>query len=245
MRRRYFLLGTASVASIAMPRWGRTATPCPPPQVSVAGGTTATTTCGSTGQGHSYTTQFPDAEDPISQGGVWSNVGLDWTYVKTVPGFACGTNKGIDYDDSYAHLSGFGPDQTVEVVLRVAPNLPNDGNSREVELHLRWNDAPHSATGYEIDLSYLGGIEIVRWNGAAGDFTVTSGAGSTPVPTTGDVVKASIVGSLITVYYNNVVVCTLNDTTFATGNPGMGFFIRPGANNSDFGVTSYTATSTT
>lgn len=246
MRRRDFMLAsTTAAAAVAFPRFGRAATPCPPPQVSVNGGTPVTTQCGTPAApgAHSYSTKFPLSENPISEGGVWTNVGVDWTFVKTTPGFARGTNLGNSYDDSYAHLSGFGPDQTVEITLQVVPGLPNDGVSREVELLLRWSDSQHVAKGYEVDLSYLGGIEVVRWNGAQGDFTVTPGAGSTPRPATGDVVKATIAGSLISVYYNDSLVCTVNDATYATGNPGMGFFIRPGASHDDFGITSFTASS--
>ena len=38
-----------------------------------------------------YTTNFPLMENPISEGGNWVNgqaVGLDWTDIRTTPGFA-------------------------------------------------------------------------------------------------------------------------------------------------------------
>ena len=40
---------------------------------------------------------------------------------------------------------------------------------------------------------------------------------------TGDVVKATIVGNVITAYLNGIAVGTATDSTYTTGNPGMGF----------------------
>ena len=57
--------------------------------------------------------------------------------------------------------------------------------------------------------------------------------------TTGDVVKATIVGNVITSYKNGVQMAQVTDNTYAAGNPGMGF--NEGVNGS-YGYTSYTAT---
>src|SRR5260221_14050462 len=49
-----------------------------------------------------YTTTFSRAENPISEGGKWRNGqtdGLDWTDVRTTPGFAFGTEIGGDRSD--------------------------------------------------------------------------------------------------------------------------------------------------
>src|SRR5712692_8700467 len=66
-----------------------------------------------------YTTNFPLAENPISEAGKWLNGqgdGLDWTNVRTTPGFAFGTELGGNrpepqkYDDSTALVKGtWGP----------------------------------------------------------------------------------------------------------------------------------------
>ena len=62
-----------------------------------------------------YSTNFPRAESPISEGGKWYNGqtnGLDWANVRTSPGFAFGTEIGGSrpepqkYDDSTALLEG-------------------------------------------------------------------------------------------------------------------------------------------
>src|SRR5262245_9190880 len=69
-----------------------------------------------------YSTNFPFAENPISQGGRWKNGqtnGIDWSNVRTTPGLAFGTQTGTNgFDDSVALLTGtWGPDQTVEATV--------------------------------------------------------------------------------------------------------------------------------
>jgi hypothetical protein len=161
-----------------------------------------------------------------------------------VNGFAHGTQTGIkDYDDSYAYLPGFPANQSASATI-VLNTTATDANTREAELLLHWSDSAHSATGYEINLQYMGAyVQIVRWNGAFGDFTMIGGVTNLPnKPKTGDVFKATIVGNVITVFYNGTQIAQATDSTYATGNPGMGFFIRAPAANTDFGFSSFTAT---
>jgi hypothetical protein len=58
----------------------------------------------------------------------------------------------------------------------------------------------------------------------------------------GDIVKATIVGNVITAYINGVQVLQATDGTYASGSPGIGFYLRgvPGVNR-DYGFTSFTA----
>ena len=42
--------------------------PCPPPQISVSGGNSATTSC-AVAPGANYPTNFPATENPLSEGG--------------------------------------------------------------------------------------------------------------------------------------------------------------------------------
>ena len=64
---------------------------------------------------NSYSTNFPHAKNPISEGGKWvsgKKHGLDWADVAVIPGFAFGTEIGGNrpelekYDDSTALLTG-------------------------------------------------------------------------------------------------------------------------------------------
>jgi hypothetical protein len=235
-----------SLALVAIPALSWAANPCPPPQVSVQGGSSATTSCGSTGtSSNSYTTNFPLIEVPISEGGKWTNVGLDWTFVDTTAGLAYGTNGANDaYDDSYAHLSGFGADQTVQVTIHKASGI-SSSDTHEAEILLRWADSAHNARGYEVSINFLGSLNIVRWNGASGDFTVLGldSGGSPGSISDGDVFKASISGSTIKVWLNGTQIAQAHDSTFSTGNPGIGFFKRTAGINTVFGFKSFTATS--
>jgi hypothetical protein len=173
----------------------------------------------------SYRTVFPLTENPISEGGVWVNVGLDWTFVQTGGGLAFGTQTGSGgFNDSYAHLTGFPPNHTAYGIIHIGS--PTGGINHEVEILLRWHDSAHVAQGYECNIAYNGQYTtIVRWNGPLGSFTnlaqITSGV---PTPHTGDIFSAVIIGNKISSYLNGVLLATATDSTYATGNPGMGFF---------------------
>ena len=99
-----------------------------------------------------YTTTFNIDENPISEGGKWMNAGLDWAMIMTKNGKAFGTQSGINtgiskYNDSYAHLSGFPPDQEASGIVYIAE--PDPSCYKEVEILLRWTSSAHSTTGYE------------------------------------------------------------------------------------------------
>jgi hypothetical protein len=195
----------------------------------------------STGTHRTYTTNFPLAENPISEGGKWINGqkdGLDWTNVRTTPKFAFGTEIGgtrpelQKYDDSTALLTGtWGPNQTAQATVR-RTNADTSGNVyREVELRLRSAISPHNATGYEIMFSCSKSekayCNIARWDGILGAWMfLLKNEGSRFGVANGDVVKASMVGKLITVYINGVEIGQTTDYLFPSGNPGIGFYVE-------------------
>jgi hypothetical protein len=189
-----------------------------------------------------YTTNFDATENPISEGGAWTNIGLDWTAVVTSGGIAHGTHRATGYNDSYAILSGFAADQSVEATIFINGSFTYN---QEVELLLRWSQSAHVARGYEVlwDARNAYGY-IVRWNGALGDFTLLKRLAFPRAPVSGDIVKARIVGSVITVYFNGALVGIFSDSTWATGNPGIGFYSDDpsGAQNPRFGFTRFMAT---
>jgi hypothetical protein len=197
-----------------------------------------------------YATTFPVAESPISEGGRWINgktVGFDWSDVLTTPGLAFGTQTGSDgFDDSIAMLQGnWGPDQSAMATVQTGKQQ-DSSVIKEVEILLRWAISAHSATGYEIDFSTTGQyVQIVRWDGPLGNFTYLE---SRPLPKRlrdGDVVKATIVGQIITAFVNDVPVAEASDSTYAGGSPGMGFYLQGTDASADFGFTSYVATAQT
>jgi hypothetical protein len=200
-----------------------------------------------------YTTTFPSTENPISEGGNWINGktnGLDWADVRTTPGFAFGTQSGTNgYDDSTALLTGtWGPDQTAEATV----HLGNQGVPpiyEEVELRLRSAISAHTCTGYEITFQARSVsnayVQIVRWNGPLGSFTYVTDRNG-PGLHDGDVVKATIQGSTITVYLNGTQILQGTDSTYATGAPGIGFYLQGATGlNADYGFTNFMATDDT
>lgn len=203
---------------------------------------------------NTYTTNFPLTENPISQGGHWLNggtVGIDWNNVATVGGLAFGTepNGAPNYADSTAILTGtWGPNQTVmATVYSVNQSLCAGSCFEEVELRLRSTVSANDLTGYEVSFRAQNDgsqyAQVVRWNGALGDFTLLD-ARSGPGLNNGDTVEATISGSTIGVYINNNLIFTTNDSTYASGNPGMGFYLQGGSASlqSDYGFTVYSAT---
>jgi hypothetical protein len=216
------------------------------------------------GRNHSYSTTFPLTENPLSENGRWLDgkvVGVVWSSVATVHGFAYGTEPGggrgdESYDDSAALLTGaWSADQTVEAQVHTVN--PSDHAFEEVELRLRSSLAPRFATGYEVlfrcSKTSKAYASIARWDGPIGKFTYLSQKfGSQYGVGEGDLVEATIVGNVITAYINGVPVMSAIDSTFSSGSPGIGFWLqRPTGirswltnmmvTNSDFGFSSMAA----
>ncbi len=207
---------------------------------------------------NSYSTNFPHAENPISEGGKWvsgKKHGLDWADIRVLPGFAFGTEIGGNrpelekYDDSTALLTGtWGPNQTAEAKVH-RTNKDNDNVYEEVELRLRSSMSPHNCTGYEVmfrcSKSPKAYCNIARWDGILGAFMMMKeNHGSQYGVADGDVVKASIKGDTITVWINGVQITQARDYLFTKGNPGIGFYIEgtTGVDN-QYGFSSFSATS--
>jgi hypothetical protein len=196
-----------------------------------------------------YSTNFSLAESPISEGGIWINgstTGLDWGYVSTTAG-QTHTHPGIaHYADATALLTGiWSSDQMAQATVGSIVNACfGDTCYPEVELRLRSTLSAHLCNGYEVafslkpdDRAYL---IIVRWNGPLADFTyLLNQSGAQFQAKTGDVVKATVVGNVISAYKNGVLMGQATDNIFKSGNPGMGF--NEQSYNGDYGFSSFTA----
>jgi hypothetical protein len=206
------------------------------------------------GFSQTYSTRFEGVESPLSEGGRWKNNGVDWTQITKKDGIACGTQTGTKtgiykFNDSYAHLSGFPPDQEAWGEAHFV--RPNASCNQELEILLRFTSAPHRTTGYECFARCLNStasyVQIVRWDGPLGKFTyLADQRGTNYGLNNGDIVRASIVGNVITVYINGVEKTRATDDTFKTGNPGIGEFLACDSgqgigSNSEFGFSSFTA----
>ena len=201
-----------------------------------------------------YSTNFSVTENPISEGGKWINgkaVGLDWNDVQSVPGKAYAadlTGFPSRYSDPIAHLNtSFAANQYAQGTVSRVPGYRNNIDQHEIELLLRFQITAHNARGYECLFNYCGGVQIMRWNGAMGDFTAlpsVPGAGTGSYGRaliSGDIVKASIVGNVISTYINGTLIAQAIDSTFTNGLPGISFFIRPGGSPLLLGLSSYSA----
>lgn len=195
----------------------------------------------------SYQTSFPLTENPISQGGIWLNGqtnGLEWSNCRTITGMAFGCEPANqNYIDGTAILTGtWSPTQSAAGTVKVVAQP--SGTYEEVELRLRSSISANVCSGYEINGSVSATyqyITITRWNGPLGSFTQLAITDTVPTLTTGDVLSATAVGSVITAYLNGTQVLQVTDNTFPDGNPGMGFDTTSG-NDSAYGFSSYTAT---
>jgi len=143
---------------------------------------------------HSYSTNFPLNEYPISENGMWLSGrkdGFDWSDVITKNGVCYGEVSGYryggvaerragqgnqqageipvgDYDDPTAILAGrWGKNQ--HVTVKAFSRNPTNKYFQEIELRLRSTLKPHLCSGYEIFFRPLkteeGYAEICRWNG--------------------------------------------------------------------------------
>ncbi|HKQ25233.1 MAG TPA: hypothetical protein VJT81_12395, partial [Burkholderiales bacterium] len=202
-----------------------------------------------------YTTNFPDTESPISEGGIWTNgltTGQNWTDVKTTGGKAVATQEAFPtrYSDDLAHLNksfvDFADNQYAQATVYLAPGYTGNGGKHEVELLLRFEITANKARGYEVLWGIDGYIAIVRWNGPVGDFTplYDPGFGSIAVPRDGDVLRAEIVGNIITVYKNGSLVATADifgGNVWTEGQPGIGFWPVDGATPENLGWKNFEA----
>lgn len=215
----------------------------------------------------SYSTSFPNTENPISEGGNWVNgftTGLDWSDVRTTPGLAFTADAGTgtsDPNDQTAILTGtWGPNVHLTGVMHYG--TPDTSHFQEVEFRLRSTLSAHVNSGYEINFSLnpnLNYTQIVRWNGAHGSFDYCKMQGNSAYTTTprnlgsgivggvvdGDTAEVFMTGNNITVYVNSILVNSADVSTdcgagsnFTSGNPGIGFY---NFTSSNYGWSSFSA----
>ena len=209
-------------------------------------------------QGHTFgPTSFPLTENPISQGGQWLNGaanGTNWGNCQTNGTMAYGTivNGAPPYNDSSCVVNAtWGQNQTAQATVVI--NSTDSSSQEEVELRLNTTITAGSITGYEADYSVLAGnlyLVWARWNGPLNSYCYIHSGTCNSTPTTvsvqvhnGDVIKATNVGGLLTLYLNGVAEITANDTTYTAGSPGMGFWNVGGttADLAHYGLTNFSA----
>lgn len=208
------------------------------------------------GHAGSYDTSWPDDENPISQGGRWTVAGGGfYNDIRSSGGLCFAAADSPGYDDCLAMLDSptIGNNHRVEITAhRVGGYDPAD--SHENGIYLRRGRAGASnefVTGYECLFPITGGsnFQIIGWLGTHHDsldnfdlgIEVTSMNGGLGTIAHGDVLAAQIVGSTIKCYRNGTQFAQATDTRWATGKPGLGFFVRPGGTASSFCISRYRA----
>ncbi len=227
-----------------------------------------------------YSTNFASNENPLRESSAWLDGaadGRDWNNMKTVGGLAYGTQIGsTSYDDSVAVLAGSwswhqrcrarswfvtsGGDSAV---------LASGSAFMEIELQLHFTVTTGSITGYEATIACSSDqnyVQINRWNGAVGSFTLL-GSATIPAPAVphattnqgnvGDLWEFRDEGTssvpLLKVYQNGILVLTYNTSPDATkytgGAPGIGHYDGQGgsagptnSHQADCGWTQFDAT---
>lgn len=192
-----------------------------------------------------YGTTFWLTENPMSEGGKWANGltnGIDWCDMRTGGAMCFGTQTGTQssgvFNDSTAVLNGsFGADQFAQATVNVLSGATG-GWFAEVELRLRTTISAHVNSGYEINYSVSadGGspyLQIVRWNGPVNNFTQLTAITPAHLAQTGDILRATVVGSTFTVFLNGTQVATATDNTFTGGNPGIGHWLSNTSGSGD------------
>lgn len=210
----------------------------------------------------SYTTSFPSIENPLSNGGIFINGatnGTDWHDMQVTANGAVGSQDNFvsRYADDLAHLSSsyrtFGRSQYAQGTYWKSGSYAGGGGSHEMELLLLFDITSGNARGYELSIGMgPSGVYafIVRWNGTLSDYTALidpgGGTGSysnTPtLPVIGDVFKATVDASgVLSLYQNGTLIVTATDTTYTTGQPGLGAWPVDGATATSAGWSSWSA----
>lgn len=215
----------------------------------------------------SHSTDFELDEDPISEGGMWLNGktdAIDWADVVTKDGrcFGARSKNSVlekraqqgnlddeaddaigDYDDPTAILSGeWGPNQYGRA--EVFADNPTEDVFQEAQIRLRCEVGANHLRGYEVFFRTLKSensyAEIVRWNGAIGDWTsLAREVGPEFGVETGDVIEASMEGNLIKGFINGELKITVEDDKYSDGAPGVGFNFGTGDTHTDHGLLNF------
>jgi hypothetical protein len=175
----------------------------------------------------SFSTNFPNAENPISLGGkviTANSPGVSWVWtpvIVTAPGNAEARDYQIFATDALAVLVGnWRPNVGASATVGHFPR--GGGGNSEFEIHFRTD--PATGAGYEVTWGYEGTYRIITKWFADGNFSyILNNVGPNTPLQPGDVVSATIIGNTITMYTNGVQVEQATDSTYTTGNPGFGF----------------------
>lgn len=182
-----------------------------------------------------YFTNFSTTENPVDEGGRWLNglrEGASWNDCQVSSGRLCATHTELStppFDDCNACINPafrqYNPNQFARGTVFRTPGYTA---GHEILLFVRKKISSGSAPGYEVYWTTNGGgvVNLVRWNGPLNNFTGPLAFAATSLPSSGDVLRVEIIGTVITVSVNGAApIITYDDagaSQLNTGNPGIG-----------------------
>lgn len=202
-----------------------------------------------------YSTTWPNTEDPISYAGAWRTPVNFYQHHRSTPGKLFAAANSDNFDDAVSQLvsPNMGDNYRISAhVFRQGGYTP--GGSHEIGLYCRVlidNSNPSNTLirGYEFLFPFNSGVfQIVAWlgvdHGFPSNFNIlsptTQNGGLQPIAN-GDLIEAQISGNSLSAYQNGVLIATLTDTTWTSGGgPGMGSYVNTGGTPSSFCITDYT-----
>lgn len=208
-----------------------------------------------------FSTNFPNVQSPLTstQFKLGSTDGLDWIDPEVTSAGRCVSSLTLEeknngrYADCVAVLKSSSFANTancwVEGTVYKAVGYTGNGGNHEIELHLRNTLTPHFCTTYEVLWGITGYLAVVKWNGTYdsvnGNFTaiLDPGLGSMPTPNDGDVLRAEISGTIITVKLNGSIVSGFSavdvGSDYSSGQCGLGFWPVDGGIKGSMGWASW------
>lgn len=197
----------------------------------------------------SYSTTFPNTENPFTDGGrilQGGTDGLDWQNTRSTPGKLFGVAASAGFDDCTCclkTLQGVNPLYHYSRVIISRTGGYTPPSTHEVSIVAGVSISGHVIDLYEFIFPFASTLQAVRWRGAVGGFVVNGDAGWPNVPTgagftdaqDNDVCEVRFDGRSgtpnLTVHVNGSQVLAVTDTTgskITSGQPGASFFARAG-----------------
>lgn len=202
-----------------------------------------------------FSTAFPGTENPLSQSGAWRTAVNFYKQPQTTPGKCFGNGTTDDFDDALAQLLspsfGAGDYEITATIFRQGGYSP--GVSHEVGLYLdlfvdNSNPSNTLVSGFEMLFPYdSSSFQIFQWLGVNHSYpdnfnqlSPSAQNGGLDNVLHGDVLKAKLQGTNITITQNGSVKYTLGGITRSgSGGPGMGFYVNTGATAANYCISNY------
>lgn len=180
----------------------------------------------------SYSDSFAQGdENPLSSNGVWSGGYTGFGNLQVI-GHRI-RSAGLNSDERMTYNAASFADQFAQVTIKTWNTSAAD--TIATHLLLRWTPEA-TATGYECVVVRSGGVDAIHVYKITAGTEVELGTGQSITIAANDVLKCTMVGSLISVFQNDILRYTTSDPTTNSGRVGMGGFVGPTGSLADVEV---------